>query len=535
MSGSEEHTDERSSPAQWIVDIGMTLQCMNGNDPEAKTGSICSVPDKIRGAKDKRYMYRPQFVAMGPIHRGTRTDLQIMEENKWRYMHKLLSCSDPNGLVWMPLQSCCEAIKGIEGIIRASYGEKIDMAAEEHARIMLLDACFFLELLLKLTENEIDPSVDNTADQKKMLRPAAHPQPELASLLALSGQIGDDFKELSPRKIAESLFGCNVASADFSKGVYHFLHLIHLALMILQQLENGTAPLQLQRCAGKLQAFGITLKASQTNVSQGKNNTRMGDSVLRESVDRFEFKIEFNESARELIIPVLHIKEATEVKWRNLIAWEQTELSRIGYNFTSCAYFFKGLVCCAHDIQLLKDKGVIRVHKEAKDEDLVIMFQSITTGAERKDARYEAVCEGLNKAKVNGVAGRCVLVLRMPWHYGAIFSRRCVTAWLLFLEWLRRGFKTLFDIYLGSPWKCLGVVVGAALLALPVTQTIYAIRARDEWVPIGKMSIDEKHPDKIVFKVLMGIGKSLPVTSFMTHHEKEKHLHSHNNGTKLLL
>ncbi|XP_028764407.1 uncharacterized protein LOC114722528 [Neltuma alba] len=55
------------------------------------------------------------------------------------------------------------------------------------------------------------------------------------------------------------------------------------------------------------------------------------------------------------------------------------------------------------------------------------------------------------------------------------------------------------------------------------------------WVPISEMSIDEKNPDKIVFKTPMGIGKSFPVTSFMTHQEKEKPLHSHNNGTKLLL
>ncbi|KAK4253220.1 hypothetical protein QN277_010550 [Acacia crassicarpa] len=491
-----------NSCPEWIVEIQRTLGCVNNN--KVKTCSICRVSEKIREAEaiDKgSYNYRPKCVAIGPIHRGTRSDLQIMEETKWRSMHKLLSRPTNKKLKGETVKICSESIRRMESIIRASYVEKIEMASEELVRNMLLDACFLLELLLRLSENtETDPSdlYPNINDKKKMVRvltdltllenqipfllltiltakllnhPEAAAQQELAALFKLS-----QGKRLSPQDLVESLFDeCHVAGAvrDFSKGVYHFLHLIHLCYPdpYPQQHKQSKAPLQLLRCARKLQAFGITIKASETNHSMGNNKTGILAAALTEFVDKFEFNIEFNETQRELTIPTLHIKEATEVKWRNLIAWEQLGLIGVGYKFSSYAFFFKSLVSSVHDIQLLKENGVIKVdHKEAKDEDLVIMFQSIINGEEQTDGRYRKVCKGLNRAKVNGVVGCCVLILRMVWHY---FRK--------FLEWLQRGLisslLSFVDIYLGTPWKFIGVVVGAALLALTITQTVYAIRA----------------------------------------------------------
>ncbi|KAI9083811.1 hypothetical protein K1719_034279 [Acacia pycnantha] len=484
---------------EWIVAIQMTLGCVNVN--EVKPCSICRVSEKIREAeaeaeakaKDKgSYNYRPKCVAIGPIHWGTRSDLQIMEETKWRYMDKLLS--RPSRVAEVPNETvkiCSEKIRKMESIIRASYAEKIEMASEELARNMLLDACFLLELLIRLSENTgTDPSDlnYNIKDKKMMgrvltdvtllenqipflllkvlskkllkLAGAAAPK-ELATLLAFS-----------PQKLAKLLSDeCDDAGAgpDLSKGVYHFLHLIHLCYPdpYPQQHKHSKAPLQLLRSARKLQAFGIIIKASQTKYSIGNNKTGILASVLTEFVDKFEFIIEFNETQRELTIPTLHIKEATEVKWRNLIALEQLGLIGVGYKFSSYAFFFKSLVSSVHDIQLLKEKGVISVHhKEAKDEDLVIMFQSIISGEEQMDGRYRKVCKGLNKAKVNGVVGCCVLILRMAWHY-----------WQRFLELLQHGLISMLLGLISSAWGFMGVVSGTALLVLTIMQTIYAARS----------------------------------------------------------
>ncbi|GMJ10934.1 hypothetical protein like AT4G24130 [Hibiscus trionum] len=44
------------------------------------------------------------------------------------------------------------------------------------------------------------------------------------------------------------------------------------------------------------------------------------------------------------------------------------------------------------------------------------------------------------------------------------------------------------------------------------------------WVPISEMSIDDATGDKMYFKTPMGIGKSFPVTAFMTEEEEKKYL-----------
>ncbi|MED6182890.1 hypothetical protein PIB30_032932 [Stylosanthes scabra] len=44
------------------------------------------------------------------------------------------------------------------------------------------------------------------------------------------------------------------------------------------------------------------------------------------------------------------------------------------------------------------------------------------------------------------------------------------------------------------------------------------------WVPISEMSMEDPKAKKITFKTPMGIGKSFPVTAFMTPEEEEKYL-----------
>ncbi|GMY30633.1 hypothetical protein FCV25MIE_25875 [Fagus crenata] len=49
------------------------------------------------------------------------------------------------------------------------------------------------------------------------------------------------------------------------------------------------------------------------------------------------------------------------------------------------------------------------------------------------------------------------------------------------------------------------------------------------WVPISEMSIDDPASKKIHFKTPMGIGKSFPLTAFMTEEEKQKYLEKVNS------
>ncbi|XP_062146884.1 uncharacterized protein LOC133854654 [Alnus glutinosa] len=48
------------------------------------------------------------------------------------------------------------------------------------------------------------------------------------------------------------------------------------------------------------------------------------------------------------------------------------------------------------------------------------------------------------------------------------------------------------------------------------------------WVPITEMSMESSASQKIYFKTPMGIGKSFPITAFMTQEEKQKYLEKAN-------
>ncbi|KAK9275036.1 hypothetical protein L1049_022294 [Liquidambar formosana] len=48
------------------------------------------------------------------------------------------------------------------------------------------------------------------------------------------------------------------------------------------------------------------------------------------------------------------------------------------------------------------------------------------------------------------------------------------------------------------------------------------------WVPITEMSIDDPMSKKIYFKTPMGIGKSFPITAFMSEEEKQQYLEKAN-------
>ncbi|KAI3421427.1 uncharacterized protein J3R85_012234 [Psidium guajava] len=49
------------------------------------------------------------------------------------------------------------------------------------------------------------------------------------------------------------------------------------------------------------------------------------------------------------------------------------------------------------------------------------------------------------------------------------------------------------------------------------------------WVPIAEMTLEQPAAGKITFKTPMGIGKSFPVTAFMTDEEKNKYLSERGN------
>nr|KYP35082.1 UPF0481 protein At3g47200 family [Cajanus cajan] len=379
-----------------------------------------------------------------------------MEETKWRYMREFLDRKGPheqqNRRSEQRLRECGTDILKLEKLIIASYGGNIESEPQELSKIMIVDGCFLLELLIRLKDfingngdtNNNNTTITNTNSNNNnntnnysndpILKNEEKMVAVLNDITKLENQIpfivlkklyrkvfpdgsniDDDHRVAN---IVREAFGYN--GVDNSGGV-HILHLMHLSTVEQNQQEGKLAKQELLRCATRLVAAGIAIEGGST-----RNRHRL--------VDWFNFEISFD--GEVLRIPQLYVKETTEVRWRNLIAWEQSKIW-IRCKYTSYALFFKGLVCCKHDVELLKEKGVIVNEAGKSNEELLNLFRTISNGAEYMDSSY----------------GVCETIVYYWWNW----------------------YKILIRDHIPTVWKFIGVLAAVALLVLTFIQAYYAV------------------------------------------------------------
>ncbi|KAG9134613.1 hypothetical protein Leryth_000947 [Lithospermum erythrorhizon] len=89
--------------------------------------------------------YEPHVISIGPYHHGE-PKLQMMEEQKWRFLGDLLKRTEMHGLV---LQDLLKAVQELESQARECYSENIMMVTDEIVEMLVLDGCFVIEVLRK--------------------------------------------------------------------------------------------------------------------------------------------------------------------------------------------------------------------------------------------------------------------------------------------------------------------------------------------------------------------------------------------------
>jgi len=168
------------SDFSWMVPIEVMLGSLNHGEVQAC--SISNVPDKLREANEDAY--KPKHISIGPLHRGATRHLQLMEEPKWNYMREFLDRQGPiqeqNRRSEIRLRECGYDILKLDKVICASYGGSNNNIVEEKepqeiAKIMIIDGCFLLELLIRLgdyMDNQSTTSFHNDSilkTEEKML------------------------------------------------------------------------------------------------------------------------------------------------------------------------------------------------------------------------------------------------------------------------------------------------------------------------------------------------------------------------------
>ncbi|KAJ1411318.1 hypothetical protein SESBI_21363 [Sesbania bispinosa] len=459
-----------SSDFSWMVPIEVMLGSLNHGEVQAC--SISRVPDEIRDPKENAF--KPKLVSIGPLHRGATRHLQLMEEPKWHYMSEFLDrigSPEQTRRSEIRLRDCGIDILKLDKVIRASYGGNIESEPHDFAKIMIVDGCFLLELLIKLSnymENQTgggafyhDPIFETEKKILSVLNDITMLENQIPFIVLKKlyrkvfpdGTAIDDDHRVA--KIVRKAFGYPPVN---SSGGAHILHLMHLSTVEQSQQEGKRAKQELLSCATRLRAAGIIIRS--------KPNCSVTDQ--HKLVDTFNFEISFKDSG-ELEIPSLHIKETTEVKWRNLIAWEQSWIW-IRCKYTSYALFFRGLICCEHDIKLLMEKGVIVNESNKNREELLTMFHTISKGAEHMDSSYSELCERLNVYKGKKVTKALQKMPIIIWHH-------CRRVFEIMVYYCRNWYRILIRDHIPTVWKFIGVVAAVLLLVLTVMQTYYSSRS----------------------------------------------------------
>ncbi|CAL8996918.1 unnamed protein product [Prunus brigantina] len=104
---------------------------------------IYKVPKRLRCVNEKAYT--PQIVSIGPLHHGKEA-LKDMEEEKRRY----LQCFQHRTTV--SLLEYIEKIRAKEEQLRSCYPETNKFNSDQFVRIILVDAAFIIELMLRSWE-----------------------------------------------------------------------------------------------------------------------------------------------------------------------------------------------------------------------------------------------------------------------------------------------------------------------------------------------------------------------------------------------
>ncbi|KAJ0011455.1 hypothetical protein Pint_33713 [Pistacia integerrima] len=115
---------------------------------EAAGDSACCifrVPQSLVEINEKAY--QPRIVSIGPYHNGLE-HLKIIEEHKWRFLGSLLERKEDCDNI---LQNCFLIIASLEPEIRACYSETNMFKSHEFVEMMVLDGCFIIELVCKVT------------------------------------------------------------------------------------------------------------------------------------------------------------------------------------------------------------------------------------------------------------------------------------------------------------------------------------------------------------------------------------------------
>ncbi|XP_061996068.1 UPF0481 protein At3g47200-like [Rosa rugosa] len=415
---------------------------------------IFRVPDRLRRVREEAYT--PRVISIGPFHHGKKA-LKAMEDHKKRYLRRFM------GRFNLELKDYIRKMKDQEAKLRSCYPESIELSSDDFVRIILVDAIFVIEFLLRNSKVAFRDENDCIFGKPRMIEDV------LPDLLILENQL--------PFFILKDLFDPDifkVPSECFNRPD-DFVERLSIGFLYNVVLVGGTASrgmsfevLLKKICSSKeeVQHFVDLLRklwlASLSNKPPAtlvetqevaprliKRKTAPTIEKLHQAGVKFEvgsttnlFDIQFKDGI--LKIPKLKTGDSTELKLRNLIAFEQCSTTSDDYYISDYVSLMDELVDTPKDVELLVKYEIVENDLGGGDHELSSLINSLSTGIiyDSKNFYYGEICGNLDK------------FIRSKWH-----KRMAI---------LRRN-------YFNTPWATISFVAAVVLIIFTAIQTICSI------------------------------------------------------------
>ncbi|KAF6170444.1 hypothetical protein GIB67_030127 [Kingdonia uniflora] len=343
---------------------------------------IYKIPECLRTLSEDAYV--PKIVSIGPFHRD-KESLQAMEEHKKWYLHALLSrTSSPDKC----LKDFLEIIRAMEVDIRASYAELAIISSDEFVEMMLLDACFIVELFYNYGKVELRDDNDPIYITSWMLSSLKH------DLILLENQLPFFLLEILFEKVRspeiEDLFLEEYVKYFFrdvlptvehhtrnpKEKIKHLLDLIRNEFFSSSgetEVVDYTYGGQLIECATELSNAGMRFEA--THITESLLDITLSEEGV--------FKI-----------PLFFFDETVSYLLGNLIALEQCD-SDYASLISSYVVLLDALISTSKDVRLLRREGIIdSVLRD--DEEIVLIIKRLCKGFTVTKFYYTKLCSRAN-------------------------------------------------------------------------------------------------------------------------------------------
>ncbi|KAK2641264.1 hypothetical protein Ddye_023027 [Dipteronia dyeriana] len=391
--------------------------------------SIYRVPKRLRELNEKAYT--PQVVSIGPLHYGTEK-LIPMEEHKRRYLQDFLRRTEANIVDYVVI------IKSNEVKLRSSYAEDIKLGSDEFVKMILVDAAFIIEILLKSKFKNLQNRNDRIFTKPWMIADI------MFDMCLLENQL--------PFFILKELGTIlSMPSKDNNHPIINLIHDFTKDSWDFSKIEDSLENKSFERVEHLVDFLSICLVPSEKDMPK---KTKLGTlttptvTELHQAGVKFQkasykglFEIKFNNGSGILEIPHLKVVKETELLFRNLLAFEQC------HGFTNCindfVFLINHLVNTPKDVDLLIQFGIIE-NWLPDSVGVSTLFHNLVkeTSIIPDNFYFSLLVEEMN--------------------------RYCKTRW-------HRWKATLKQDYFRNPWTGISVFAAIVLLGLTFLQTLYSV------------------------------------------------------------